>query len=472
MGGEKIKDAVILAAGRGTRLWPYGDTHAKAALPVGNKPLVHYQLNALAAAGVESVAVVTGFLEGMVRAACAGWIATHGDTLDISFVSVPNSKGTAHSALAGLSVRTNPESAAYVLPGDLYLSEEDFLSLASQVPKGKVAALVTPVEKATVQEGFRADLREGKVQSLRAHPRDCEEGSRRFTGVVAVPSDFRKFLEATPEIPTCVEIGSMPPAEPDLAESVHQFLRAGGEVVAVEAGEEVVDINKPWDFLAANMLSAKRQTDALAETILEEGATIDSTAHLRGNVKLGKNSRIGPGVFIYGNVIVGDNTEIVDGAFVEGQAIVGDDCKLWRGCLVGKQSVIGHRCHVGHGAEFEGLMMDESYSYHYGEYWGILGRCSDLGAATVCGTLRFDDGETVHRVKGRKETPRYNANASYLGDYVRTGVNAILMPGVKVGPYSLVGAGVLLSRDVPNNTSIYVEQSLKEGRWGPERYGW
>ncbi|MFH1740085.1 MAG: nucleotidyl transferase, partial [bacterium] len=107
-----------------------------------------------------------------------------------------------------------------------------------------------------------------------------------------------------------------------------------------------------------------------------------------------------------------------------------------------------------------------------GEYWGVIGRSSDLGAATVCGTLRFDDQETVHRVRGRRETPRIGANASYLGDYVRTGVNAILMPGVKVGPYSLIGAGVILQEDVPNNSLIYVKQELCRKEWGPERYGW
>ena len=170
--------------------------------------------------------------------------------------------------------------------------------------------------------------------------------------------------------------------------------------------------------------------------------------------------------------MVGKKTVITDGAYVCENSMIGDDCRIWRGCLVGSRTVIGHRCVVGHGAEVEGVMMDESYSYHYGEYWGILGRCCDLGAATVCGTLRFDDGETMHRIKGRKERPRWHANATYLGDFVRTGVNAILMPGVKVGPYSLIGAGVVLNEDVPNNTAVFVEQTLKKASWGPERYGW
>jgi bifunctional UDP-N-acetylglucosamine pyrophosphorylase/glucosamine-1-phosphate N-acetyltransferase len=115
--------------------------------------------------------------------------------------------------------------------------------------------------------------------------------------------------------------------------------------------------------------------------------------------------------------------------------------------------------------------MEGAYSYHYGEYWGVVGRNSDLGAATVCGTLRFDDQLTIHRVRNRREIPRTGANASYLGDYTRTGVNAILMPGVKVGAYSVVGAGVILNEDLPNNTLVYAKQELVTRPWGPERYG-
>ncbi len=64
------------------------------------------------------------------------------------------------------------------------------------------------------------------------------------------------------------------------------------------------------------------------------------------------------------------------------------------------------------------------------------------------------------------------ANAVYLGDYTRTGVNTIIMPGVKVGPYSVIGAGVILNEDLPNNSLIYVKQELVRKSWGPEKYGW
>jgi bifunctional UDP-N-acetylglucosamine pyrophosphorylase/glucosamine-1-phosphate N-acetyltransferase len=472
MPSKKITDAVILAAGRGERLWPYGDTNAKAALSVGARPLIQYQLDALAGAGVKSVTVVVGYLDGMVRNACATWLQSRGPKLDIAFVAFPQSKGTAQSACMGLSSRSNPKAPAYLIPGDLYFAASDFQKVADAWTGKGAAALVAPADPATSQEGFVAQVKRGKVESVLAHSRCRDSETRVYTGVVAVPEGFVDIVGATPEIPTCVEIGAMPPVAYEVLESVHQYLRSGGMVSAVEAKDSVIDIDKPWDLLEANMLATQHQAGSLKKNSLAKGASIDPTARIEGPVKLGEGSKIGPGVIVYGNLVVGKNSEITDGAYIENNVIVGDNCKIWRGALIGKATVIGHRCVVGHGAEIEGVMMDESYSYHYGEYWGILGKCADLGAATVCGTLRFDDGPTAHRVKGRKEIPRYNSNATYLGDFVRTGVGAILMPGVKVGSYSLIGAGVLLSGDVPNNTSVYLEQDLKRGSWGPERYGW
>ena len=130
------------------------------------------------------------------------------------------------------------------------------------------------------------------------------------------------------------------------------------------------------------------------------------------------------------------------------------------------------RTRDGHGAEMSGVLFDKVYLYHYCEMSGVFGTASDIGAATVCGTLRFDDGDTPHKIHGRYEVPTYGANATYMGEYCRTGVNAIIMPGRKIGSYSVVGAGVVLNEDVPSQTMITVKQELVKKPWGPSRYGW
>jgi len=211
----------------------------------------------------------------------------------------------------------------------------------------------------------------------------------------------------------------------------------------------------------------------LSKNTFSEGSFIDDTARVEGYVQLGVNSKIGHNVWIKGNVIVGDNTIIENGVILEGNIIIGDECTLYNHCKVHSHTVIGNRNKFDQGFEFlSGVTLDHVYCVHYGEYYGLIGENTDLGAGTTSGTLRFDDQLSAHYVKGRKELPSNYANASYLGDYCRTGVGALLMPGVKVGAFSVVGSGVVLQRDVKDNTLIYVKQELIEEEWGVDKYGW
>src|SRR5688500_12168354 len=60
---------MVMAAGLGTRMRPLTALRAKPALPVLNRPLLHFTLEALARAGVREVAINTHHLPRTVRAA-------------------------------------------------------------------------------------------------------------------------------------------------------------------------------------------------------------------------------------------------------------------------------------------------------------------------------------------------------------------------------------------------------------------
>ena len=59
--------AIILAAGRGTRLGPYTATTPKCLLPLGDRSLLERQLATLRGAGIEDITVVTGHGAAAIR---------------------------------------------------------------------------------------------------------------------------------------------------------------------------------------------------------------------------------------------------------------------------------------------------------------------------------------------------------------------------------------------------------------------
>lgn len=62
-----IEKALILAAGRGSRLMPYTKNLPKCLVTIGFYPLLHYQLQALESNGIKNVAIATGYLGKMIE---------------------------------------------------------------------------------------------------------------------------------------------------------------------------------------------------------------------------------------------------------------------------------------------------------------------------------------------------------------------------------------------------------------------
>lgn len=63
-----MTNAVILSAGQGKRLSPLTDARPKCLVPIAGRPILEWQIRALADAGVEEISVVTGFCADAVEA--------------------------------------------------------------------------------------------------------------------------------------------------------------------------------------------------------------------------------------------------------------------------------------------------------------------------------------------------------------------------------------------------------------------
>ncbi|MFD8424429.1 glucose-1-phosphate thymidylyltransferase [Streptomyces sp. NPDC059466] len=88
--------ALVLAGGSGTRLRPITHTSSKQLVPVANKPILFYGLEAIAEAGITEVGIIVGGTAAEIEAAVGDGSAFG---LDITYIQQGDPLGLAHAVL-------------------------------------------------------------------------------------------------------------------------------------------------------------------------------------------------------------------------------------------------------------------------------------------------------------------------------------------------------------------------------------
>jgi UDP-N-acetylglucosamine diphosphorylase / glucose-1-phosphate thymidylyltransferase / UDP-N-acetylgalactosamine diphosphorylase / glucosamine-1-phosphate N-acetyltransferase / galactosamine-1-phosphate N-acetyltransferase len=457
--------AVILAGGEGKGTWPFSGVRQKVTAPVNHTPMVRRLAKDALALGIKRVVVVTGHRAEAVRACVA-------DLDEVRFAHQQRPAGTADALAAALPSVDSEDTL--VLYGDVVTPRATLKAVldvhASRRPAVTLAVSPCPSDAphyVSVETGP-----DGEVTALWGHG---ERGLPRFGGIALLSTDLlRRFLPRNPGIMESVPIGAMPPPEGAFEQTLEQIRADGHPLLAVEAPDFLIDVDRPWHLMVANYAAARHEVAALSQTTLGEGASIHDGADIPAGAKLflGPGASIGKGCHIGGSCILRAGARVENGAILHAGVSVGKDTICRDYCTVAEGSVLGARGLFAHGSEFSGVAFDTVYLYHYCCITALIGNNVDIGAATVCGTWRFDEATRVQNVGGHKETPLHCGDATYLGDYCRTGVNVMFMPGVKVGSYSCIGAGAIVYEDVPERTLLLPKQEHVLKPWGPERYGW
>jgi choline kinase len=105
---------VLLAAGEGTRLYPYTHERPKCLVEVGGRPLLDRALAALEQAGVDEVVIVTGYREDVL----AAWLAQRPHRLKVTLVRNELYAST-NNAYSLWTARVAVPGAFVLLDGDL-----------------------------------------------------------------------------------------------------------------------------------------------------------------------------------------------------------------------------------------------------------------------------------------------------------------------------------------------------------------
>ncbi len=261
--------AVILAAGEGKRVRPLTRSRPKAMIPVANRPILEYPIDALLKNGIRDICVVVGYRKEQVLR----YLNSREESFDVVVQEKQIGTGNALKCAEPFI-----HGDFLVLPGDSYIDP---------VSIGRMKA-------------------EQNAMLIGKHPHPSE------FGVVTTRGGFiEDFVEKPNEAPSFIVntgVYAFTKQIFDLQES-HRItdtissMLSGGEKIRAVCAEKWIDALYPWHLLAMNKSLIHGVTP-------KKSGIISSSSDIHGDVLIGKGSLIGPHTVITGPVVIGEDCTI------------------------------------------------------------------------------------------------------------------------------------------------------------------
>jgi glucose-1-phosphate thymidylyltransferase len=343
--------ALILAGGAGTRLRPITHTRAKQLVPVANKPILFYGLEAIAAAGIVEVGIIVGDTADEVRAAV-------GDGSDwglrVTYLPQDAPLGLAHCVLIAREFLGDDDFVMYLGDNLLKQSLGEFVaSFEADRQRAATPTLVGGVEAPVAQILLK---RVDDPQRFGVAEVDSEGAIVRLVEKPTVPpSDLALvgvYLFDVHVHEAVAAIQPSPRGELEITDAIQWLIDAGHRVRSEVLEGWWIDTGKLTPLLEANRLlleGVERRLDGTVDeksqvdgrVVVEAGAEVHDSV-LRGPIVIGagtiiKNSFVGP------FTAIGERC-VVERSEVEHSVVLDDSRILAAGRI--EDSLLGHHVEV------------------------------------------------------------------------------------------------------------------------------
>jgi len=323
--------ALIASGGRGTRLRPITHTQNKHLIPIANKPILHYALDATAAAGIREIGIVH----------------------NADSAEVPNAVGDGlrWGARVTYIPQASPGGLAQVVAlAEQFVGKERFVFyLGDNMVVGGIQRFIEEFEKsncncfltlAKVKDPERfgvPEILDGKIISVEEKPKK-PKSSYAVAGIYLYDHHIFEAVKAI-----------KPSARGELEISdAHQYLiEKGYRVGYTEITGWWKDTGKPTDLLEANRLVLDHMTGTIS-------GQVDAQSVVSGKVMIGKGSKILNSV-VRGPVMIGEDCVIED-SFIGPFSSIGDRTVVRRSEV--EYSIILRECKIVNvGIRLEGSIL-------------------------------------------------------------------------------------------------------------------
>jgi len=434
----KALSAVILAAGKGTRM--YSDL-PKVLHTIAGKPMVKHVIDTAHQLGAENIHLIYGHGGDLMR--------THLANEQVNWVLQTEQLGTAHAVQQAAPFFKDNENIV-VLYGDAPLiTKETLEKLIDAKPENGIALLTVNLDNPT---GYGRIIREnGNVVAI-VEQKDANADQLNIkevnTGVmVSDGASFKKWL---------ARVGNNnSQGEYYLTDLIALANQDNCQVVAVQATDvmEVEGANNRLQLAALERYFQNKQ----AYKLLLEGVMIYDPARfdLRGTLEHGKDVEIDVNVIIEGSVKLGDRVKIGAGCVLK-NVVIGNDVEIkpysvLEDSAVGEKAAIGPfsrlrpgaelaaETHVGNFVEIKKSTVGKGSKVNHLTYVGDseIGSNCNIGAGVI--TCNYDGA---------------NKFKTIIGDDVFVGSDTQLVAPVKVANGATIGAGTTITRDVGENELV------------------
>lgn len=408
---------VILAAGVGKRFWPF--TTDKATFPFLGKPLVDYSIPRTLPPQIARIVVVANTHN-------AGYFSHYRFPVPHDVVIQGDVPGMAGAVLAaGKHIGNHPMIVS--IADDL--ADPELLFSIARKAKPDVFGVLTIWKPHTYFPGGYVVFRENRPVGIVEKP----DPQKR-------PSDYvyfgGQYFANGERVLRALE--TLKGAPDDRYERMLTELMKTERFETVISDRAFVSLKYPWHVLDAMHYLFRHHFTPTRGTNVD----IHNNVSIVGAVSIGNNVKIFENTKIVGPVFIGDNT------------IIGSNNII-------RESMIGQNCVTGFNTDIARSYIGNDCWFHT-NYVGdsVLEGNVSMGSGSVLANLRLDEGTIASSVGGARISTQRNKLGAMIGKDVRIGVNTSIMPGVKVGSNSMIGAGLTLDSDIPADSFCYGKTEL------------
>jgi len=315
--------ALILAGGAGTRLRPITHTRAKQLVPVANKPILFYGIEAMVDAGITEIGVIVGDTRDEVMGALGDGSAFGAS---ITYIPQDDPLGLAHCVLIAREFLADDDFVMYL--GDNLL-EQDLGAFTAAFEEARAGASPPDAQILLKQVpdphrfGIAVLDDAGDVVTLVEKPAD-PPSDLALVGVYLFDPSIHEAVAS---------IEPSPRGELEITDAIQWLVDQGRRVRCELLTGWWIDTGKLTPLLEANRLLLERMDTHIAGSV-DTSSVIDGRVHVAEGARIINSTIRGP-------------VSIVPDALIEDS-------------FIGPFSAVGARCRVAHSEIEHSVLMDDS----------------------------------------------------------------------------------------------------------------